>query len=82
MTHKSRSVVQSVRIIPSVHTVRACVNMCDTNPNTCVYVTSHLIHSQHGCGAVVVAARKSGAVIASRNMSLFDLLSGGAESSK
>ena len=48
--------------------------MCDTNPaallraqNTCVYVTSHLIHSQHGSGAVIVASRKSGTVIASRN---------------
>ena len=30
--------------------------------NTCVYVTSHLIHSQHGSGAVIVASRKSGAL--------------------
>ena len=50
------------------------MNTCDTNPaallraqNTCVYVTSHLIHSQHGSGAVIVASRKSGTVIASRN---------------
>ena len=35
--------------------------------NTCVYVTSHLTHSQHGSGAVIVASRKSGTVIASRN---------------
>ena len=67
--HISRSVVQSDSIIPCVHTVRACVNMRDTNPaallraqNTCVYVTSHLIHSQHGSGAVIVASRKTGAV--------------------
>ena len=50
------------------------MNMCDTNPaallraqNTCVYVTSHLIHSQHGIGAVIVASRKSATVIESRN---------------
>ena len=50
------------------------MNICDTNPaallraqNTCVYVTSHLIHSQHGSGAVIVASRKSETVIESRN---------------
>ena len=71
---KSRSVVQSDSIITCVHTVRARVNMCDTDPaallraqNTCVYVTSYLIHSQHGSGAVIVASRKSGTVIESRN---------------
>ena len=68
-THKSRSVVQSDSNIPCVHTVRARVNMSDTDPaallraqNTCVYDTSHLIHSQHGSGAVIVASRKSGRV--------------------
>ena len=34
---------------------------------TRVYVTSHLIHSQHGGGALIVSSRKTGAVIASRN---------------
>ena len=50
------------------------MNMCDTNPaallraqNTCVYVTSHLKHSQHGSGAVIIASRKSETVIESRN---------------
>ena len=38
--------------------------------NTCVYVTSHLIHSQHGSGAVIVAPRKNGTVIASRNIGI------------
>ena len=40
--------------------------MCDTNPaallraqNTCVYVTSHHIHPQHGSGAVI-ASRNTG----------------------
>ena len=48
--------------------------MCDTDPaallraqNTCVYDTSHLIHSQHGSGAVIVASWKSETVIESRN---------------
>ena len=43
-----------------MHTVRTCVNMCDKNPaallraqNKSVYVTSHLIHPQHGSGAVI-----------------------------
>ena len=47
--------MHSDSIIPCVHTVRARVNMCDMDPaallraqNTCVYVTSHLIHPQHG----------------------------------
>ena len=50
------------------------MNMCDTNPaallraqNTGVYVTSHLTRSRRGSGAVIVASRKSGTVIASRN---------------
>ena len=50
------------------------MNMCDTNPaallraqNTCMYVTSHLIHSQHGSGAVIVASRKSATATKSRN---------------
>ena len=50
------------------------MTMCDTNPaallraqNTCVYVFSHLIHSQHGSGAVIVASRKRETVIKSRN---------------
>ena len=48
--------------------------MCDTNPaallraqNTCVYVSSHLKHSQHGSGAVILASRKSATAIKSRN---------------
>ena len=48
--------------------------MCDTNPaallraqNTCVYVSSHLIRSQHGSGAVIVASRKSATATKSRN---------------
>ena len=48
--------------------------MCDTNPaallraqNTCVYVSSHLTHSQHGSGAVIVASRKTRRVTQSRN---------------
>ena len=60
-------------------TVRACGTLCNTNPaallraqNTCVYVTSDLIHPQHG----------SGAVIASQNKPGFNLLSGEAESSE
>ena len=64
------------------------MNMCDTNPgallraqNTCVYVTSHLIHSQHGSGAVIVASRKSGTVIVTEHWKR-DLLFGGAESSE
>ena len=32
-----------------------------------MYVTSHLMHSQHGSGAVIVASRKSETVIESRN---------------
>ena len=57
-----------------MHTVRARVNMCDTDPaallraqNMCVYVTTHLIHPHHGSGAVIVASRKSKTVIESRN---------------
>ena len=50
------------------------MNMCDTDPaavlraqNTCVYVTTDLIHSHHGSRAVIVAPRKSETVIESRN---------------
>ena len=48
--------------------------MCDTNladllraQNTYVYVSSHLIHSQHGSGAVIVASRESATATKSRN---------------
>ena len=48
--------------------------MCDTDPaallreqHTCVYVTTHLIHSHHGSEAVIVASRKSETVIEPRN---------------
>ena len=48
--------------------------MCDTilaallrAQNTCVYVLSHLTHSHHGSGAVIVASRKSATAIKSRN---------------
>ena len=50
--------------------------MCDTNPaallraqNTCVYVSPHPIHSQHGSGAVIVASRKSAIAIKSEHWS-------------
>ena len=50
--------------------VWTCVTRILHSPSAkhvCVYVTSHLIHSQHGSGAKIVASRKSGTVIASRN---------------
>ena len=62
------------------------MNICDTDPaallraqNTCVYVTSHLIHSEHGSGAVIVAPRKSDSVTEHWKR---DLLFGGAERSE
>ena len=55
MTRTNREASFSLSVSSCVHTVRVCVDMCDTNPaallraqNTCLYVTSHLTHSQHG----------------------------------
>ena len=52
---------------PMSTTTEGCHGALLRAQDTCVHVMSHLIHSQHGGGAVIVASRKSGRVMQSRN---------------